>query len=114
MADISIVQVNDTHGYLKPHHELFWEGGGVMYETLGGYHHIAGILNRIREERDTLLLDCRDTLHGTYHAVKSQGSAMLPVLNEMGFDAMTAHWEFAYGLKTSLNYQKSLIILFWL
>ncbi len=110
MADISIVQVNDTHGYLKPHHELFWEGGGVMYETLGGYHHIAGILNRIREERDTLLLDCGDTLHGTYHAVKSQGSAMLPVLNEMGFDAMTAHWEFAYGpenfikLSEKLNY----------
>lgn len=45
MADISIVQVNDTHGYLKPHPELFWEGGSVRYETLGGYHHIAGILN---------------------------------------------------------------------
>lgn len=35
---------------------------------------------------------------------------MLPVLNEMGFDAMTAHWEFAYGpenfikLSEKLNY----------
>lgn len=110
MADISIVQVNDTHGYLKPHPELFWEGGSVRYETLGGYHHIAGILNRIRDEGNTLLLDCGDTLHGTYHAVRSQGSAMLPVLNETGFDAMTAHWEFAYGpenfikLSEKLNY----------
>jgi len=112
MADISIVQV-DTHGYLKLHHELFWGVGCEVRDPWWLSSH-RSILNRIREERDTLLLDCRDTLHGTYHAMKIQGSAMLPVLNEMGFDAMKAHWEFAYGLKTSLNYQKSLIILFWL
>ncbi|MFB2623079.1 MULTISPECIES: bifunctional UDP-sugar hydrolase/5'-nucleotidase [Methanothermobacter] len=97
MSELCIVQVNDTHGYLKPHPELFWEGRNIRYETLGGYHHIAGLVDGIREEGPALLFDCGDTIHGTYHAVKSEGTALIPILNEMRFDAMTAHWEFAYG-----------------
>lgn len=42
-------------------------------------------------------LDCGDTIHGTYPVVKSQGEAMVPLLNQMGLGAMTGHWEFAYG-----------------
>ena len=30
---------------------------------------------------------------------------MIPVLNALGLDAMTAHWEFAYGLRISLVMQ---------
>ncbi|MFO7369036.1 MAG: 5'-nucleotidase C-terminal domain-containing protein, partial [Bacteroidales bacterium] len=41
--------------------------------------------------------DCGDTLHGTYPAVATQGQAMIPILNSLALDAMTAHWEFAYG-----------------
>jgi sulfur-oxidizing protein SoxB len=44
-----------------------------------------------------LAFDCGDTIHGTYAAVKSEGEALIPILNEMGLSAMTAHWEFAYG-----------------
>jgi 5''-nucleotidase/2'',3''-cyclic phosphodiesterase and related esterases len=44
-----------------------------------------------------LAFDCGDTIHGTYPAVQSEGEALVPVLNALGFDAMTAHWEFAYG-----------------
>ena len=55
-------------------------------------------------------MDGGDTLHGTYPVVKSRGEAMIPILNEMGLEAMTAHWEFAYGpshlkkLTQKLNY----------
>jgi 2',3'-cyclic-nucleotide 2'-phosphodiesterase (5'-nucleotidase family) len=38
-------------------------------------------------------------MHGTYPALDTQGQAMIPVLNSLGLDAMTAHWEFAYGPK---------------
>ena len=26
-ARLAILQINDTHGYLEPHPELFWRGG---------------------------------------------------------------------------------------
>jgi S-sulfosulfanyl-L-cysteine sulfohydrolase len=54
-------------------------------------------MDTIRRECPTLVLDCGDTIHGTYPVVKSQGEAMVPVLNQMGLGAMTGHWEFAYG-----------------
>lgn len=44
-----------------------------------------------------LLCDNGDTLHGTYPVVNTQGQALVPVLNQLGLAAMTAHWEFAYG-----------------
>jgi 2',3'-cyclic-nucleotide 2'-phosphodiesterase (5'-nucleotidase family) len=42
-------------------------------------------------------LDNGDTIHGTFLAVKSKGNTVIPVLNALAFDGMTAHWEFAYG-----------------
>ena len=110
-TDISILQMNDSHGYLDIHQELFWDGNHAKYELTGGYSRIATIFNEIRNERsNTLIFDCGDTIHGTYPVVNTKGMAMIPILNELDFDAMTAHWEFAYGpdhfkvLAKNLNY----------
>jgi len=100
MADrLTIVQMNDSHGYIEQHQELFWAGGRAEYRMAGGYARIAGLLNQAREENPerVLAFDCGDTIHGTYPAVTTRGEAMVPLLNAMDFDAMTAHWEFAYG-----------------
>ncbi len=96
---LTIVQVNDTHSYLELHPELFWTGNGATYRMAGGYARLATVIAQIRQEKpgSVVVLDGGDTFHGTYPAVQSQGEAMLPVLNAIGFDAMTAHWEFAYG-----------------
>jgi len=34
---ITLLQINDTHGYLEPHPELFWTGAQAEYRTAGGY-----------------------------------------------------------------------------
>ncbi|MDX9992788.1 MAG: 5'-nucleotidase C-terminal domain-containing protein [Anaerolineales bacterium] len=96
---LTILQINDVHGYLEAHPELFWEGGQAVYRTAGGYARIATLFDQIRRENpgDVLALDGGDTLHGTYSAVQSQGWALLPILSALGLDGMTAHWEFAYG-----------------
>lgn len=96
---LTILQVNDTHGYLEPHQELFWEGSGAVFREAGGYARIAGLVGKVRKERPggVLAFDCGDTIHGTYPAVRSRGAAMVPILNALRFDGMTAHWEFAYG-----------------
>lgn len=96
---LTIVQINDTHGYLDPHPEQFWTGNGAEFRNAGGYGRIAGLLQQIRRETQghMLALDCGDTIHGTCAPVATRGEVMLPVLERMGFAAMTAHWDFAYG-----------------
>jgi S-sulfosulfanyl-L-cysteine sulfohydrolase len=96
-ASLTIVQMNDTHAYFDVHQELFWQGDHAVYRLAGGYARMATIVKKIRAESqgNFLFCDCGDTLHGTYPAVATQGQAMIPILNSLGLDAMTAHWEFA-------------------
>jgi 2',3'-cyclic-nucleotide 2'-phosphodiesterase (5'-nucleotidase family) len=91
--------MNDTHAYFDIHQEMFLQGDHSVYRQAGGYARIATIAKQIRTESsgNCLFCDCGDTLHGTYPALATQGKVMIPILNSLGLDAMTAHWEFAYG-----------------
>jgi len=102
--------MNDSHGYLELHDEYFWEGGEQVYEDVGGYARITRYLNRVREEDpgSVIALDNGDTIHGTYPVVESEGEVMKPILNSMGFDAWTAHWDFAYGPEHLIDYAEDL------
>jgi sulfur-oxidizing protein SoxB len=96
---LTILQLNDLHGYLEPHPEAFRARGRFRYRTCGGLARIATLFKRVRAERrgEVLALDNGDTFHGTFVAGHAQGEAMLPLMNALAFDAMTLHWEFAYG-----------------
>ena len=93
--------MNDSHAYFDLHQEMFWQGDHAVYRPAGGYARIATIVKQIRAESQGRILfcDCGDTMHGTYPALDTQGQALIPILNSLGLDAMTAHWEFAYGPK---------------
>jgi sulfur-oxidizing protein SoxB len=97
--NVTILQINDTHAYFELHNELFWAGNKAIYKKSGGYARIASIFRKIRDETGgkVVALDNGDTIHGTFAAVNSKGESLVPVLNELDLDAMTAHWEFAYG-----------------
>ncbi|NPV62362.1 MAG: bifunctional metallophosphatase/5'-nucleotidase [Methanotrichaceae archaeon] len=96
---LTVLQTNDTHAYFESHPELFWSGGHPEFRAAGGYARIASLINQAREEQPgrVLALDCGDAIHGTYAAVKTRGEAVVRILNLLGLDAMTGHWEFAYG-----------------
>jgi len=108
---LSIAYLNDVHGYLEPHPELFYTGEKEITATAGGYAGIAAKIKGIRSNsQHTLLFDGGDTFHGTLPLVESKGEVILPILNKLGFSAMTGHWDFAYGpaqlkkLAGQLNY----------
>lgn len=95
---LTIIQLNDLHGYTEQHPELVRTGAGEHYRQMGGLARIATAFSEVRRERGAVIaLDNGDTFHGTHVAVVSQGKALVPLMNGLGLDAMTAHWEFAYG-----------------
>lgn len=96
---LTLFQINDTHGYLEPHPELVWTADGPSFPEMGGYARISSLLNAARRDNPggVLALDNGDTFHGTYPAVASRGEALVPLVNALQLDAMTAHWEFAWG-----------------
>jgi S-sulfosulfanyl-L-cysteine sulfohydrolase len=95
---LTILQLNDLHGYTLPHPELVRPAGVWSLTELGGLARIAGLFGRVRDETGgaVLALDNGDTFHGTHLAVDSRGHALVPMMNRLGIDAMTLHWEFAY------------------
>jgi len=95
---LTLLQLNDLHGYIEPHRELVRDGGEWTFVELGGLARIATLFDRVRRETEgaVIALDNGDTFHGTHVAVASRGHALVPMMNALKMDAMTVHWEFAY------------------
>ena len=71
---------------------------GRTYGRMGGMDRVATIVNAIRAERpNSLLLDGGDTWHGSMTSFLTKGQDMVNVMNKLGVDAMTSHWEWTFG-----------------
>lgn len=127
---VRILWTGDSHGQLLPiyHRELYDESylsqygiqpGSVeayvtsnvdylnlarQYGKVGGFAHLATLIQQERAAYPdrTILLDAGDSWYGSAIALLTQGNAPLEVMNAMGYEAMTMHWEFNLGSETLL------------
>ncbi len=71
---------------------------GKTYGKMGGMDRVATVVKAIRAARpEAILLDGGDTWHGSMTSFLTKGQDMVNVMNQLGVEAMTSHWEWTYG-----------------
>jgi 2',3'-cyclic-nucleotide 2'-phosphodiesterase (5'-nucleotidase family) len=96
---LDILQTTDVHCQVHPHDELFWENNQAVFRKTGGYAQMATFFKKARKRNpDTFIIDTGDMFQGSELSVKTTGKAMVPILNELGYDLyLPGNWEVIYG-----------------
>ncbi|HTS54918.1 MAG TPA: thiosulfohydrolase SoxB [Burkholderiales bacterium] len=77
---------------------LDFEQAAKVYGKVGGFAHLATLVNKLRAERPgALLLDGGDAWQGSATALWTRGEDMADAALQLGVEVMTGHWEFTYG-----------------
>lgn len=50
---LDLLFLNDVHGYLEPHAELFYNNEKEYLEEVGGYARIASLIKELRQNNST-------------------------------------------------------------
>jgi sulfur-oxidizing protein SoxB len=68
------------------------------YGKIGGFAHLATLIQRLRADRPgALLLDGGDSWQGSATSLWTKGADMIGAQKRLGVDYTTGHWEFTYG-----------------
>ena len=97
---LTLLQTADIHAQLMVHDEFFVENGKTVYKKRGGYATLKSMINTIRNKnrQHTLLIDGGDCFQGGGVAAMSEGRAIVPLMNNIGYDIMLpGNWEVVYG-----------------
>jgi len=97
---LTLLHTADIHSQLLIHDEFFVENGKNVFKKRGGFATLKTMINTLRNtnKANTLLIDGGDCFQGSGVAAMSEGKAIVPLMNNMGYDIMLpGNWEVVYG-----------------
>jgi 2',3'-cyclic-nucleotide 2'-phosphodiesterase (5'-nucleotidase family) len=102
---VSILITSDIHAQLFTHDEFFWENNQGVYKKRGGMATLKTMIDTLKKKNpaNTIVYDGGDYFHGHAVASLTEGEAMIPVFNLLGYDLMLpGNWEVVYKKKKML------------
>ncbi|HJS53628.1 MAG TPA: metallophosphoesterase, partial [Chitinophagaceae bacterium] len=96
----TLLHTADIHSQLNIHDEFFIENGTPVYKKRGGFATLKTMINELRRQNpgNTLVIDGGDCFQGSGIAALTEGKAIIPLMNNIGYDIMLpGNWEVVYG-----------------
>ena len=97
---ITLLHTADIHSQLLTHDEFFMENGKSVFKKRGGFATLKSMINMLRNQNrsNTLVIDGGDCFQGSGVASMTKGQAIVPLMNNIGYDIMLpGNWEVVYG-----------------
>jgi 2',3'-cyclic-nucleotide 2'-phosphodiesterase (5'-nucleotidase family) len=97
---LTLLHTADIHSQLNIHDEFFIEHGKPVYKKRGGFASLKTMINELRKTNpaNTLVIDGGDCFQGAGIAALTEGKAIVPLMNNIGYDIMLpGNWEVVYG-----------------
>jgi 2',3'-cyclic-nucleotide 2'-phosphodiesterase (5'-nucleotidase family) len=101
---VTLLITTDIHAQLFTHDEFFWENNQAVYKKRGGMAVLKTMIDSFRKKNpNTIVYDGGDYFHGHAVASLTEGEALIPIFNKLGYDLMLpGNWEVVYKKKKML------------
>jgi sulfur-oxidizing protein SoxB len=102
----TILHTCDIHAQLHTHDEFFLENGRTVYRKRGGFGVLKTMIDKLRAENpgNTIVIDGGDCFQGGGVAALSEGHALVPLMDRIGYDLiLPGNWEVIYGKEAMLK-----------
>lgn len=96
---ITLLISTDIHAQLNTHDEFFWENNKPVYKKRGGLAVLKTMIDSLRKKNPehTIVYDGGDFFHGHAVASLTEGEALIPIFNSLGYDLiLPGNWEVVY------------------
>lgn len=102
---VTFLITSDIHAQINTHDEFFWENNKSVYKKRGGLAVLKTMIDSLRKQNPdhTIVYDGGDFFHGHGIASLTEGVALIPVFNKLGYDLiLPGNWEVVYKKKQML------------
>lgn len=102
---ITLLITSDIHAQIHTHDEFFWENGQAVYKKRGGLAVLKTMIEQYKKQNpaNTIVYDGGDFFHGHAISTFTEGEALIPIFNHLGYDLMLpGNWEVVYKKKKML------------
>ncbi len=99
---VTFLITSDIHAQVNTHDEFFFENGKNVFKKRGGLAVLKTMLDTLKKQNpeNTIVYDGGDFFHGHALATATEGEALIPIFNSLGYDLMLpGNWEVVYKKK---------------